>query len=236
MSELRYRASAPASLWQNNPALVQLLGLSPLLAVSTSFANSVGLGLVTALVLIFGSVTVSASRRLINANWRFVVYLAILATYTTFADLLLQLYFYPLHRALGLYLPLVCCNLALLVHLDRQSRHQAWPPALGSAALSAVTWVIAFVAFATLREWLATGRLFGDLEMLLPAGLERAAITNPAPGFFRFALLPPAGLLLLGLLLGLRNWLLPDAMTAPAIPQDPSPVPRARVTGKIQSS
>lgn len=253
MSKLHFLAHQPPSLWRNNPVLVQMLGLSPLLAITDSAAQSLGLGLVTAAVLLVTSSLVSVCRRLISESWRFVIYLVLLAISTTFADLLLQWQFYPLHKALGLYLPLISCNLALVLHLDAQTRKQALIPALGSAALTACAYLSVLVGFAILREWLGTGTLSLDLMQLRsaasppvsppvslpvsqPASQPDMVVPTTTPWSMPFMLLPPAACLLLGLLLAVRNWLQPAATDRVTHKGEIIPVARVRVTGRIQGS
>lgn len=237
MSALEFRGSQRPTLWQNNPVLVQLLGLSPLLAVSTSAASATGLGVATGMVLVLAAITIALIRNLIGATWRFVVYLVVLAVYTTVLDRILQWYFLPLHKALGLYLPLIVCNMALLVHLDCQSRRQSPLVALGTAGVTAAGFLFALVGFAMAREWLGTGRVFMNAGILLPSPLQvgAAPVSAATPRLFHFALLSPAAFILLGLLLALKNAVTGNR-PGPATDRPVTPVPRARVTGNIPTS
>ena len=237
MSELQFRASQPPAIWRNNPVLVQLLGLSPLLAISTSLVNGVGLGVATLMVLVLASITISLCQKLINTEWRFAIFLFVLAVYTTIIDIIMQRYFYALYRELGIYVPLVCCNMALLLHLETQANQQPWPLAIRSSATAGLGYLLCLMGFAALREMLISGHLGDNWQLLLPGSDARIDITSGSTSadLFRFIRMTPVALILLGLILALRNWLTgePDFYSDE---QPVTPAPRARVTGKIQSS
>lgn len=237
MSELQFRASQPPAVWRNNPVLVQLLGLSPLLAISTSLVNGVGLGIATLMVLVLASITISLCQRLINTEWRFAIFLFVLAVYTTIIDIIMQRYFYALYRELGIYVPLVCCNMALLLHLETQANQQPWPLAIRSSVLTGLGYLLCLIGFAALREILISGQLGENWQLLLPESDARIDVTSGSASadLFRFVRMTPVALILLGLILALRNLLAgePDFYSDE---QPVNPAPRARVTGKIQPS
>lgn len=235
MSELRYRAEQAPAIWHNNPVLVQLLGLSPLLAISTSVVNGVALGLATSAVLLLASVTIAASRNLFSQKWRFVFFLFVLAVYTTLIDIFLQRFYYPLYRELGIYVPLICCNLAVLLHLETHAQRSSAITALRSASITAAGYLLAIIGFAAVRELIIRGQVGSDWSLLIPQPLTVSAGSGltQLPDLIPFARLAPTAFILLGLLLALRNALQPA--TTAATEQDFTPVTRARVTGKIQS-
>ncbi len=150
MSELQLNSSRASSPWTNNPVLVQLLGLSPVLAISTTLVNGLGLGISTALVMLLSSVTVSTLRTKINQRWRFTWYLLITASYTTVLDSLLQWFYSPLHRELGIYIPLICCNFAVLIRLEVHAINHHWRSTLKDAALTGSGFIVAIVALSSL--------------------------------------------------------------------------------------
>lgn len=236
MSALHHYATQPPRLWHNNPAMVQLLGLSPLLAVTTTVVNGIALGLATAIVFLFASITVAACRNLLYRRWRFVFFLFVLSAYTTLVAILLQRFNYALYRELGIYLPLICCNMFLLLHLEMHAQNAPIMSALRNACFTACGYVFALVLFAAVRESIILGTIGSNWSLLLMPSMDSAA--NPdqiiAPDIFPFARLAPAALILLGLLLALRNALIP---IAPAKIEDSpkDPAIRARVTGKIQA-
>ena len=227
MSELEHRASLPPGLWYNNPVLVQLFGLSPLLAVSATLVNGIGLGIATCLVLWSAAASVHFLRRFISESWRFVWYLLVLAAYTTLIDTLMQRFFFSLHRELGVYVPLICCNFAILIHLDSQRRHTKLTPCMIASARLGISFLFALILFSTLRELMISGTLGQNWQLLLPAATERLVVATDTG----FAALQPGAFLLLGLLLAGKNWF-DIHRRAPTEESVVKPVKRARVTGK----
>lgn len=236
MSELRYRAEQAPAIWHRNPALVQLLGLSPLLAISTAVVNGIAIGLATTAVLLLASLTIAACRNLFTQKWRFVFFLFVLAVYTTLVDILLQRFYYPLYRELGIYVPLICCNLAVLVNLDTHAQRSSVTTALRHAFVTAAGYLLAIVGFAAVRELIIRGQIGSDWALLVPNSLAATAGSGltQLPDLIPFARLAPAAFILLGVLLALRNALPP--LNKATTEQEFVRVTRARVTGKIQSS
>lgn len=234
MSEISVQAQRRPHWWHNNPALVQLLGLSPLLATTTTTSHGIALGLSTAIVLMLGSLTIKLCQDLFSTHWRFVFYLFVLAVFTTMIDLILRKYFFALHRELGLYTALICCNFALLLHVDTQLHKDAWWQILTPTAMTGAGIVLALAGFAALRELLIYGSLLADWQLLLPvtSATDMTPVTTP-PVRIAFAKLAPAAFFLLALLLALRNLLQPQSAPTPDA-ETVTPVTRARVTGKIQ--
>ncbi|MBV55192.1 MAG: electron transport complex subunit RsxE [Gammaproteobacteria bacterium] len=236
VSELQLNSSQASSPWTNNPVLVQLLGLSPVLAISTTLVNGLGLGISTALVMLLSSVTVSTLRTKINQRWRFTWYLLITASYTTILDSLLQWFYSPLHRELGIYIPLICCNFAVLIRLEVHAINHHWRSALKDAALTGSGFIVAIVALSSLRELIGRGTLLADWQLLLPVSQATAVISKGSntTEYFDFALLLPAAFILLGLLIAGKNLI--DCKlneNAPVTAREIEPIKRARVTGGL---
>lgn len=222
-------------LWKNNPVLVQLLGLSPVLAVSETLASGVALGVATLCVCLLSCLTASLVRNTLAQGSRLLWFMLILATYTTLTDILAQLYFYPLYLKLGIYMPLICCNAAILQRMETVSVNSSWLRAAGDGATTGLGFLLALVLVATCRELLISGTLFTDWHLLWPAGTGAATlIDTDSTQLFRFADTQAGVLILLGLLIALINFLKPFAphgMTAESAM--PTPAKRARVTGRL---
>ena len=109
-----YRDIAWQGLWKNNPGLVQMLGLCPLLAVTSTFTNALGLGLATALVLIGSNTTVSLVRNFVPKEIRIPVFVLIIAALVTAVQLLVNAYAYGLYGSLGIFLPLIVTNCVII--------------------------------------------------------------------------------------------------------------------------
>ena len=113
MSDISLGKISRDGLWDNNPALVQLLGLCPLLAVTASVVNAIGLGLATLLVLVGSNVAVSLIRNLVPSAVRLPAFVMIIASFVTCAELLMKAYTYELYQILGIFIPLIVTNCAI---------------------------------------------------------------------------------------------------------------------------
>ena len=113
---MSFRQKLVNGLWYDNPGLVQLLGLCPLLAVTTTFENGLGLGIATLFVVTFSNALVSATRRWLTSDIRIPIYVLIIASLVTCVELLLKAYFPDLDRSLGIFVPLIVTNCTLDVN------------------------------------------------------------------------------------------------------------------------
>ncbi len=195
------------ALWQNNPALVQLLGLCPLLAVSSSVVNALGLALVTTLVLIFSNLMVSLIRHQITAAIRLPVFVLIIASFVTCAELLMQAYAYSLYLSIGIFIPLIVTNCAILGRAVTFAANNSPLISAFDGLMMGLGFSSVLILLGALREIFGTGKLFANLDILLPmaTNLEITILPN-YPGFL-FALLPPGAFLFMGLLLALKNFI-----------------------------
>ena len=221
-----------AGLWRDNPALVQLLGLSPLLAMSRSVATALGLGFATLAVLVSSSIAVALLRNRIPDAMRIPVALLLIATFTGCIELLLQAYRYPLYQALGIFVPLIAANGALLATADASHRHSLVSAARGGLLTGlGFTWVLLLLG--ALRELLGQGTLCRHMDLLFGPGAA-AWQCRMLPENYEFPLwvLPPGAFLLLGFLLALKNAIaLRRGTSAPPAPMPTPGAKRVRVTG-----
>jgi len=229
MSELSRRTSMPGSLWQRNPVLFQLLGLSPLLALSTSIVLAVAISLLTAIIFLVGSALAFYARQYVEERWLFYLQLIILASLTTIMEVLLQIYWYSLYRDLGVYLPLICCNSGLLVHLQNQNNDDSFTVRIFLGAKLVAGFGLAVLTLSFLRELIGNGSVFNGWQLLIPSYSD--ILPNKTGGkLFDFVLLQPGAFLLLGLLIAVYNWLHKHSGGNEEIVE---PAERARVTGRI---
>lgn len=193
------------ALWHNNPAMVQLLGLCPLLAVSSSVVNALGLALATMMVLICSNLLVSLIRHQITDVIRLPAFILIIAGFVTCAELLLQAFAYSLYLSIGIFIPLIVTNCAIL---GRAVSFAAKNPPLLSAfdgLMTGLGFGLVLIALGALRELIGTGAIFANMELLLPfAGNWELKLPSGYPGFL-LALLPPGAFLFMGLLLAVKN-------------------------------
>ena len=192
------------SLWHNNPALVQLLGLCPLLAVTTTVVNGLTLGLATALVVTATNVVISMTRRSLVPVVRIPLFVLIIASLVTCVDLLTSALFHDLHAVLGLFIPLIITNCAILAQAETvASRRPVAESALAGLA-TGLGFCIVLVVLGGLREVLGHGTLFSGFAMLAGPGAEALRIDLPFDGML-VAILPPGAFFGLARLLALRN-------------------------------
>lgn len=201
-----YGAIVRNGLWDNNPALVQLLGLCPLLAVTASVVNGLALGLATTVVLAGSNLLVSLSRRWVPDAIRIPLFVLIIATFVTVVEMLMHAYLYDLYKVLGIFVPLIVTNCAIIGRAEAfASRHSA-ARALTDALAMGLGFTAGLVVLGALREISGGGTLFANAHLLLgewSRGLE-VTVVEGYRGFL-VAVLPPGAFFGLGLLVALKN-------------------------------
>ena len=223
-------------LWSNNPALVQLLGLCPLLAVSTNIANALGLGLATLFVLVVSNVSVSLVRNIVSNAIRLPVFVLIIASAVTCTELLMQAYSFELYEVLGIFLPLITTNCAILGRAEAFASKNAMLPAAYDGLMMGFGFALVLVVLGAIRELLGTGILFADMQLLFgsQAATWRWVVFDDYEPFL-LAVLPPGAFIFTGLLIALKNRLdqhFADKQTTQGAIHAGSK--RARVTGVIR--
>ncbi|MBO6656389.1 MAG: electron transport complex subunit E [Pseudomonadales bacterium] len=189
-------------LWTNNPALVQLLGLCPLLAVSNTVATSLGLGITTLLVLTLSNLVISLIRGLLDEETRLPVQIMIIATFVTLADLLLQYAFFELHQRIGLFVALIVTNCTLLGRAEAFASRNPILTSTYDGFMMGLGFLFVLVIMGAVREILGQGTLFSNLHLL--TGLPDVTIHVADSGFL-LMVLPPGAFLTLGCLIALKN-------------------------------
>jgi electron transport complex protein RnfE len=221
---------ATAGLWRNNVPLVQLLGLCPLLAVSTSLVKGLALGVMTTLVLVVANTAMSLLRRILLPAVRIPLHLLLLAALVTALDLVTHAMLYELHEALGLFIPLIAVNCGLLAHAETVANRRPVGFAFVSALATGFGFMFALLALGALRELLGQGTLLSDIAMLTGDGDTNLGIALPVGGML-VAMMPPGAFFTMALLLAARNRLTAKASAAdvsadggaaePALPEAP---------------
>ncbi|KJR29058.1 electron transport complex subunit RsxE [Vibrio navarrensis] len=217
-------------MWSNNPALVQLLGLCPLLAVSSTVTNALGLGIATLLVLVGSNVSVSLMRNHVPKEIRIPVFVMIIASLVSCVQLLMNAYAYGLYLSLGIFIPLIVTNCIIIGRAEAYaSKNEVLPAALDGFWMGmGMTSVL--VVLGAMREILGNGTLFDGADLLL--GDWAAALRIEIFHFdtsFLLALLPPGAFIGVGFLIALKNVI--DANLKARQPQQEKPaIERVRVT------
>jgi electron transport complex protein RnfE len=195
---------ATAPLWRNNVALAQLLGLCPLLAVTTSVVNGLALGLASAAVIVVGSTLLSLLRKALVPAARLPVMLLVLAALVTCIDLVSQALLYDLHETLGLFVPLIVVNSGVIAHAESVASRRGTGFALLSALATALGFLFALLALGALRELFGRGTLFAGIELVAGESSRSLTLDLPFDGML-VAVLPPGAFFGMAVLLALRN-------------------------------
>ncbi|NWO06163.1 MAG: electron transport complex subunit E [Alteromonadaceae bacterium] len=224
-------------LWNNNAALVQVLGLCPLLAVTSTVVNAIGLGLATLLVLIGSNLSVSLIRNFVSESVRLPAFVMIIASFVTCAELLMQAFTYELYQILGIFIPLIVTNCAILGRADAFASKNPPLPAVLDGAMMGLGFLAVLVILGGMRELIGQGTLFADMNLLLgPAAADW--VVRPFEHYpdMLFMVLPPGAFIGLGLLIALKNGI-DNHLAERRKAAQPEPVStgskRVRVTGNI---
>lgn len=191
-------------LWRNNPAMVQLLGLCPLLAVSNSVSTSLGLGLTTLFVLTLSNFSISLLRNLIDDQTRLPVQIMVIATFVTLADLLLQYLFFDLHQKIGLFVALIVTNCTLLGRAEAFASRNPVMRSTLDGLMMGIGFLLVLLTMGAIRELTGQGTLFAQLDTL--TGLPDMTL-HIADGGFLLMILPPGAFLTLGCLIAAKNFI-----------------------------
>ncbi|MDR9467689.1 electron transport complex subunit E [Marinospirillum sp.] len=200
-----YQKIATDGLWNNNPALVQLLGLCPLLAVTNTFVNALGLSLATLLVMLGSNLSVSLIRHHVPASVRLPAFVMIIASFVTCAELLMQAYTYELYQILGIFIPLIVTNCMILGRAEAFASKNPPLAALYDGLMVSLGFAAVLLLLGTLREILGQGTLFSGMDLMFGSAAVDWKITFFSDFQVLIMLLPPGAFLGTGLLIALKN-------------------------------
>jgi electron transport complex protein RnfE len=201
-----YKQILADGLWSNNPGLIQFLGICPLLAVSNSVVNGLGLGLATIAVLTLSNLIVSLIRPWVAKDLRLPMFVLIIASLVTVIELSTQAWFFDLWLSLGIFIPLIVTNCVILARAETFASRQPPLAAVIDGLAHGLGFAGVLVTLGALREITGSGRIFHGADMLLgPAGQSLGYNFTEAGHGFLLALLPPGAFLGLALLIALRN-------------------------------
>lgn len=189
-------------LWSNNVVFSQMLALCPLLAVTNTATNGLGLGLATTAVMVAASSLVASTRHWITPQVRIPVFILLIAGLVTLVDMAMNAYLHALHQVLGLFIPLIVTNCAILGRVEAFAYKQPLLPAAFDGLMMGVGFTLALVLLGACREVLGSGTLFANASLLLGASFQWLELTViPQYGGFLLMILPPGGFIALGFLL-----------------------------------
>jgi len=193
-------------IWSNNAALVQLLGLCPLLAVTGSLINGLGLGLATTFVLVGSNLTVSMIRNYIPKEIRIPIFVMLIASFVTNVQLLMNAFTYELYLILGIFIPLIVTNCAIIGRAEAfASRNKPLPSFIDGLA-QGVGFTIVLCILGALREFIGQGTIFDGAHLLFGEWARDLTLHfYLTEQKFLFAILPPGAFIGLGLLVAAKN-------------------------------
>ena len=206
MSNDSYLTITKQGLWGNNIGFVQLLGLCPLLAVSSTVINALGLGLATTLVLLASNVSVSLIRNLVRPEIRIAAFMMIIASFVTAIELAMKAWLFPLHAVLGIFIPLIVTNCAILGRAEAFASRTSVDRAAFDGLMMGVGFTLVLVLLGGLREVIGQGTLLADAHLMFgeTARTWTLVLLDDYRGFL-LAVLPPGAFLGLGLLIAVKN-------------------------------
>lgn len=201
-----YKELAWQGLWKNNPGLVQLLGLCPLLAVTSTVTNALGLGLATLLVLICSNITVSAIRNWVPKEIRIPIFVLIIAAFVTCVQLLMNAYTYGIYQSLGIFLPLIVTNCAIIGRAEAYASKNPIKQSAFDGLMMGLGFAAVLLVLGAMREILGQGTLFDGAHLLLGewASVLRVEVMK-LDSQFLLAILPPGAFIAMGFLVAIKN-------------------------------
>ena len=195
-------------LWTNNVALVQLLGLCPLLAVTNTAVNGIGLGIATLITLVLSNTIVSTIRDFVRNEVRLPVFVLIIASIVTVIELSMKALFYELYLVLGIFIPLIVTNCAIIGRAEGFASKNPVGPAAFDGLMMGLGFLIVLSLLGGMREIIGFGTLFAQAELMFGEGAEAMTIVfNPDYPGFLLAILPPGAFFGLALLIVGKNWI-----------------------------
>jgi electron transport complex protein RnfE len=202
----KYGRITREGLWDNNVVFAQMLALCPLLAVTSTATNGLGMGLASTAVLLLSNIIVSSVRHLISPEVRIPVYIVLFATLVTLVDMSLNAWAHELYKVLGLFIALIVVNCAILGRAESFASKNTVPDAALDGLMMGMGFTLALVALGGVREILGSGTLFANAHLLLgPAFAFLETTIVPDYKGFLLMILPPGGFMALGFLLAAKR-------------------------------
>ncbi len=201
-----YKKIIGNGLWKNNQALVALLGLCPLLAVTNNVVNAITLGLATTFVLVASNLSVSLFRNHIRKEVRIPIFVLLIASFVTLVDLIMQSFFYDMYLILGIFVPLIVTNCAILARAEAFASKNTWDKSVIDGLMMGIGFTLVLVLLGAMREIIGNGTLFDQADLIFgDLGLNLKVILIDQYQGTLIALLPPGAFIGLGLIVALKN-------------------------------
>ena len=202
---------ATNGIWKQNTSIVQILGLCPLLAVTTNLVNGVMLSLATIVVMAISGLAIASLRNFIPHEIRIPVFILVVAALVTVVDLLFNANLHELYLVLGIFIPLIVTNCIVLARVEAFANKNPPLQSMFDGIFMGVGMLWTLALLGGLRELIGAGTLFSGIDMVFPGLQPLQLLPADYPGFL-LAILPPGAFVLLGCLIAWKNWL--DARAA----------------------
>jgi len=193
-------------LWHNNPGLVQLLGLCPLLAVTNNVVNGIGLGIATLVTLVISNACISLSRHWVRKEIRIPFYVLVIAANVTVIDLVMNAWLPQLHLILGIFIPLIVTNCAIIARAEAYASRNSLLPAIVDGFMMGLGFMLVLVVLAAMREIIGSGTLFINADIMFGDSAKNLTLHlfGDYQGFL-LAILPPGAFFGMGLIIAFKN-------------------------------
>ncbi len=219
-------------IWKQNTGVVQILGLCPILAISTNIVNAVSLGLATILVMAMSNLVIAALRNFIPYEIRIPVFILIIAALVTVVDLAFNAYLHELYLVLGIFIPLIVTNCIVLARVEAFAAKNEPGGSTVDGISMGIGLTLVLAVLGAMREVVGSGTLLSGIDMIIPGAQPIVLFGADYPGFL-IAILPPGAFIALGCLIAGRNWIEarkqarlranpPATPTEPAAPAEPA--------------
>jgi len=202
-----YKPIARDGLWNNNAVFSQMLGLCPLLAVSNTMINALGLGIATIMVLIVSNMSVSLIRNIVRPEIRLPVFVVIIASAVTAIELVMHAWFHELYLVLGIFIPLIVTNCAIIARAEAFASKNTLGKSFFDGLMTGLGFALVLLALGTVRELIGMGTLLSNAHIMFGDGMQwlTVEIFSNYDGFL-LAILPPGAFIGLAFLLAARNY------------------------------
>ena len=203
----QYQDISINGLWKQNPGVVQLLGLCPTLAMTTSMVNGFSLGLATAIVMGISNGAVSPIRTFVPKEIRNPVFILIIAALVTMIDLAMNAYMHEMHKVLGIFIPLIVTNCIVLARVESFAAKNPTIPSALDGFMMGLGLAGVLTLLGGIRELVGKGTLLSGIDLVLGPN-AKSMIIHVIPDYhgFLLAILPPGAFIGLGCLIAARNW------------------------------
>ncbi|MDG4866657.1 electron transport complex subunit E [Guyparkeria sp. 1SP6A2] len=206
MSDPRLSELALDGLWKNNPALVQVLGLCPLLAISNTTVNALGLAIATLVTLVVSNGVVSLIRDWVRSEVRLPVYVMVIASVVTIIELVMNAHFHSLYNTLGIFIPLIVTNCIIIARAEGFASRHGFGFSVFDGFVMGTGFGLVLIALGAMREVIGFGTLLADAEQLFgPVALDWGIRVLPERMTFLLALMPPGAFIGLALLVAFKQ-------------------------------